>query len=219
MVRPRKSEHTKLRLLAAGVQILTLHGYHGTGIQKVLNSVGVPKGSFYNFFASKEVYVADIIYYYGEQIIQEFNSSVAKLEGENAVVVLWCSFRNKVRAKVAAGESCACLLGAMSAEIGQASSLSGMAIKAVESQWVLTIKELIQHAQNQGDIRTDIAALELAQIFYNCWQGNLLQYQTTNDPKLLLTQLHTFIKTLLTTDGQRTIATSVAYKEELFDEE
>ena len=29
-------------------------GYHGTGIQEVVDKVGIPKGSFYNYFKSKE---------------------------------------------------------------------------------------------------------------------------------------------------------------------
>src|SRR5210317_519548 len=128
MARPRKSEQTRQQLLATGSQMLTEHGYHGTGIKQVLDAVGVPKGSFYNFFPSKEAYVASIIHHYGEQVAEEFNAATAGLDGEPALVLLWCSFRNKVRNKLASGDSCACLLGAMSAEIGQASRLSREAI-------------------------------------------------------------------------------------------
>ena len=79
MARPRKSDHTKQLLLATGSQMLTEHGYHGTGIKQVLDAVGVPKGSFYNFFPSKEAYVASIIHHYGEQVAEEFNAATAGL--------------------------------------------------------------------------------------------------------------------------------------------
>jgi AcrR family transcriptional regulator len=118
MARPRKSDHTKQLLLTTGSQMLTEHGSHGTGIKQVLDAVGVPKRSFYNFFPSKEAYVASIIYHYGEQVAEEFNAATAGLDGEPALVLLWCSFRNKVRNKLASGDSWACLLSAMSAEIG-----------------------------------------------------------------------------------------------------
>ena len=54
MARPRKSEHSRQDLLDTGSRMLTEFGYHGTGIKQVLDAVGVPKGSFYNFFPSKE---------------------------------------------------------------------------------------------------------------------------------------------------------------------
>ncbi|NOR20309.1 MAG: TetR family transcriptional regulator [Xanthomonadales bacterium] len=215
MARPRKSDHTRQQLLATGSQMMTEHGYHGTGIKQVLDVVGVPKGSFYNFFPSKEAYVASIIYHYGEQVAEEFRAATAGLEGEPALVLLWCSFRNKVRNKLNSGESCACLLGAMSSEIGQASPLSREAINSVEKQSVQTIADLVKEAQSQGDLRDDIPAVEIAPVLYNCWQGNLLQYQVTDDSVLLLRQLNTFIKTLLTPQGQLTFSQSNVCQEEI----
>ena len=215
MARPRKSDHTKQLLLTTGSQMLTEHGYHGTGIKQVLDAVGVPKGSFYNFFPSKEAYVASIIHHYGEQVAEEFNAATAGLDGEPALVLLWCSFRNKVRNKLASGDSCACLLGAMSAEIGQASRLSREAITTVEARWVRSLADLIREAQLQGDLRDDLSAAELAPVLYNCWQGNLLQYQITADAALLLEQLNTFIQTLLTTQGRHTLSHSTVCQEDI----
>lgn len=214
MARPRKSEQTRQQLLATGSQMLTEHGYHGTGIKQVLDAVGVPKGSFYNFFPSKEAYVASIILYYGEQVAEEFEIATAGLEKEHAVVLLWCSFRNKVHNRLSAGGSCACLLGAMSAEIGQASPMCREAISRVEQQWVESIARLISEAQSQGDLRDDISPAELAPVLYNCWQGNLLQYQITDNADLLLQQLNTFIQALLTPQGQLTFSRYAACEEE-----
>ena len=59
MNRPRRSVQTREALIEAGIEHLSVHGYHGTGIKQILDEVNVPKGSFYNFFASKEAFVAD----------------------------------------------------------------------------------------------------------------------------------------------------------------
>lgn len=214
MARPRKSDQARQQLLATGSQMLTERGYHGTGIKQVLDAVGVPKGSFYNFFPSKEAYVASIIIHYGEQVAEEFKTATVGLDEEPALVLLWFSFRNKVHNRLELGESCACLLGAMSAEIGQASSLCSDAITRVEQQWVKSIANLIKKAQSQGDLRDDFPAAELAPVLYNCWQGNLLQYQITDDAALLLRQLNTFIQTLLTPQGQLTFSHSTACKKD-----
>ena len=86
MARPRKSEQSRQLLLDIGSPMLIEHGHHGTGIKQVLDAVGVPKGSFYNFFPSKEAFVAGIIYQYGEQAAEEFRLALAGHEQAAAVV-------------------------------------------------------------------------------------------------------------------------------------
>jgi TetR/AcrR family transcriptional repressor of nem operon len=216
MVRPRKSDQTREDLLATGTELLTSHGYHGTGIKQILDAVGVPKGSFYNFFPSKEAFVANAIRYYGEQVEEEIERATQGLEQEPGLVQLWCSFQHKVQHKVDAGQSCACLLGAMSAEIAQASPLCREAIEVVERQWIERFQAGIQLAQGQGDLRDDISAESLAPALYNCWQGNLLQYQVSGNPDDLLRHLWTFLSTLMTVQGKLTFANSSACKRELY---
>src|SRR5512141_1846407 len=44
---------TKRALVWCGTELLTERGFQVTGIDEVLKRVGVPKGSFYHFFANK----------------------------------------------------------------------------------------------------------------------------------------------------------------------
>ena len=41
--------------------LLMDQGYHGTGLQELVQRVGVPKGSFYNYFESKEAFRAGVV--------------------------------------------------------------------------------------------------------------------------------------------------------------
>lgn len=52
---------TRQALVRAGVIALTEKGFAATGIDDVLTQVGVPKGSFYHYFASKEAFGAELI--------------------------------------------------------------------------------------------------------------------------------------------------------------
>jgi TetR/AcrR family transcriptional repressor of nem operon len=208
MARPRKSDRTKQDLLVVGTRMLTDHGYHGTGIKQVLDAVGVPKGSFYNFFPSKEAFVASSIYYYGEQMREAFSQATAGLEQEPALVQLWYSFQNKVRNEVNEGIPSACLLGAMSAEIAHASPLCRGAITAVASQWIEILQNYIQQAQKQGDLRDDLKAQDIAPVLYNYWEGSLLHYQVSDNPNELLQHLWIFVSTLMTSQGHLTFTNS-----------
>ena len=52
---------TRELLLRTGVEVLTEQGFSATGIDQILRRVGVPKGSFYNYFKNKEAFGAELI--------------------------------------------------------------------------------------------------------------------------------------------------------------
>jgi len=47
---------TRVKLIRAGVELLTKKGFASAGIEEILSMVQVPKGSFYHYFASKKPY-------------------------------------------------------------------------------------------------------------------------------------------------------------------
>ncbi len=55
---------TRRALVWCGTELLTERGFQITGIDEVLKRVGVPKGSFYHFFANKHEF--------GEAVIQNY---------------------------------------------------------------------------------------------------------------------------------------------------
>src|SRR5258708_26347961 len=52
--RESNREGTRQALIRSGLELLTERGFSGTGIDTILKRVGVPKGSFYHFFGSKD---------------------------------------------------------------------------------------------------------------------------------------------------------------------
>ena len=77
MARPRRSEGTRQRLLDEGVAAFLHVGYHGTGLKEVLDRVGVPKGSFYNYFASKEEFGAAAIRHYSDCFGRQMDAAMS----------------------------------------------------------------------------------------------------------------------------------------------
>ena len=49
-------------------------GYHGTGLQEILDAVNIPKGSFYNYFGSKEDFGAEVIQHYIDPFIAQLTT-------------------------------------------------------------------------------------------------------------------------------------------------
>jgi hypothetical protein len=53
MARPADPQ-THARLVGTGGDLVRRQGFHAIGVQDVATAAGVPKGSFYNYFATKE---------------------------------------------------------------------------------------------------------------------------------------------------------------------
>ena len=57
--------NVKEKLIEAGLKTLLAGGFNGVGVQEITDAAGVPKGSFYNHFDSKETLGAEIVERYG----------------------------------------------------------------------------------------------------------------------------------------------------------
>jgi len=174
MMKSAIKHNTRERLLEQGVAMFTEHGYHGAGLNDILQSVGVPKGSFYNYFASKEEFGAAAISHYIEPFIQSLDdwlkrpelSAAAALEGYFGVLVAELE-----RRQFAGG----CLLGNLIGEIGDTSETCRSALRSALHRYRDKLKEGIERGQREGHFRTDKRAEEMADFLSDAWQGALLR--------------------------------------------
>lgn len=174
MARIRRSEKTRENLLEQGIHLLSEHGYHGTGLKLILDTVKVPKGSFYNYFASKEHFAAEILDTYSAQLLQQFDEYAAK-SSDSPLELIENVYSIMVKTFEAEGHIKGCLLGNMAAEIGGHSELCTQSMLRTLEQWKSRIVTLIEQAQLIQQVRTDIAANQLADLLWCAWEGALLR--------------------------------------------
>ena len=62
-----RRKHNIENVLEMGLEIIRQKGYNKTGVQEIINVCGIPKGSFYNFFKSKEDFGIKALNYYTEK--------------------------------------------------------------------------------------------------------------------------------------------------------
>ena len=182
MSKLKKSVVTKKALLQEGMQQLAENGYHGTGIKKVLDVVKVPKGSFYNYFSSKEAYVSDIIEDYNAQALSMFDDFVAQssLPAIEQLKAIYQFMLDKLSEnKCQQG----CLIGSIAAEIGNSFELCQRTMQLGVEDWISRITLLIVHSQKQGSIRNDLAARDIAEVIWSTWEGSLIKMKLDGDIK------------------------------------
>jgi TetR/AcrR family transcriptional repressor of nem operon len=65
MTKMKAKQITKEKILMVGAEIIHRKGFNNTGIQEILKAAGVPKGSFYFYFKSKEDFGLHLIDFFG----------------------------------------------------------------------------------------------------------------------------------------------------------
>ncbi len=170
---PRQpSSETRQRLLDQGVATLIRRGYHGTGIKEVLEEVDVPKGSFYNYFESKEQFGVEVVRRFAQRVEGRMDEWLENPNGD-ALSALQDFFEDEVRRH--GEERVGCLFGNLGAEVGDTSETIRRALSEGLRGMDVRFARIICLAQKQGTVRTDRSAEELAAFLLDHYEGTLLR--------------------------------------------
>ena len=171
------------RLTAAGYELFTRCGYHATGIQQITDQAGVPKGSFYNHFESKEAFAAAIIAHYARWVDEAWERclSDAPPDAHDAVRHVFTRFIAHHEQQGCQG----CLVGNFAAEVAETSTLCCTVLNTALSGWRARLADLLRRAQAEGSVRTDVDADTLATFFWDAWEGALLRMKIEHHTQAL----------------------------------
>ncbi len=161
-------------LLTQGVKLLMEQGYHGTGLKEILDAVKIPKGSFYNYFGSKENFGAEVIQHYIEPFIKQLDTYLEHSNGD-ALSALTRYYRDLIAETEKQNFKGGCLLGNLMGEIGDTSEICQKALQSAVTRYRNIMRSALAQAQHQGTVRSDLTAEEMADLLLNTWQGALLR--------------------------------------------
>lgn len=176
MSQARKKESNRESLLNQGVLFFMNQGYHGTGLQEILDAVNVPKGSFYNYFSSKEEFGAAVIQHYIEPFISRLSTHL-QLSDSDALGAIRRYFNELIVELEENKFKGGCLLGSLMGEIGSTSDVCQQSLQSAIARYRDLLQSGLAQAQQQGSIRTDKTPEEMADLLINTWQGALLRMQ------------------------------------------
>jgi TetR/AcrR family transcriptional repressor of nem operon len=188
----RRTEDFREKLLEAGVSLFARTGYHGTGVKDIVEHAGVPKGSFYNYFESKEAFGAAILHHYAEEQAAEWRqySREADAVAGNPLLALRMIYERIVADYEACDDRYGCLLGNFAGEIAQSSELCRDAARQTVNEWRGGFSDYLRRGQEHGFVRKDIAADAMADLFWNAWEGSLLRMKLEHSVEPLKLCVH-----------------------------
>lgn len=176
--RPAKAvgdyRETRETLCRAGVAALTEKGFSATGIDEILKSVGVPKGSFYHFFASKEAYGSELITLYARYFVRKLDrflldESLTPLKRIEA----FCeeAERGMQRFDFRRG----CLVGNLGQEMGALPESFQAQLTDVLLDWQARFERCLEEAKAAGEIASNADCARWAAFFWIGWEGAVLR--------------------------------------------
>jgi len=175
-------QNTKEKILEHAAQIMRRKGFNNTGIQEILQSAGVPKGSFYFYFKSKDDLGLALIDYYAQNL-----PALSLTSPETPALQRLKEFfeARRVSCNQEEGRS-GCPIGNLTQEMGILSEDFQAKLREVFKRIKGAICECLEQAQKQGETKLPLDPEETADFILNSWEGALLRMKAEGNTEPLL---------------------------------
>ncbi|MCO6009889.1 TetR/AcrR family transcriptional regulator [Actinoallomurus purpureus] len=158
-------------IVEAALERFHVQGYNAAGVKVITDAAGVPKGSFYNHFDSKEALAVVALQRYGDRHpVQE----LAGGDGE-PLARLRAHFESLRDYVVRHEFTRGCLMGNFGAEIADHSDVIRDAVRQCLAQWTEAIAVVLTEAREAGALRAGLDPRATAGFLVDAWEGSLIR--------------------------------------------
>src|ERR1700744_1168424 len=165
---PRPS--VKEKLLETALDRFLDQGFNGCGVQGLPAAAGVPKGSFYNHFKSKEALAIEALRLYmaesrPERPVPEVGSPLAELRA---------NFDFLAERRETWHFNRGCLLASFATETADASPPMRAALTEAFDGWTTIVAGLRRQAQAAGEMEPGVDPDATARFLVHAWEGAVI---------------------------------------------
>jgi TetR/AcrR family transcriptional repressor of nem operon len=174
--RPPKTGRTDTRaaLIAYGTQLLTEQGFLNTGIEQVLKQHGIPKGSFYHYFPSKEAFGYAVIDNYGDYFARKLDRCLTNIE--RAPLRRIADFIADAKAGMTRYDfRRGCLIGNLGQELAGSHDGFRQHLETIFVDWQRRLAKCLDEAVAAGELPAGTDCQRLARFFWVGWEGAVLR--------------------------------------------
>jgi TetR/AcrR family transcriptional repressor of nem operon len=173
MPRPANPE-TRSRLLEKGAELVSRQGFSATGVQDITAAAGVPKGSFYNYFDSKEAFGVEILTEYWDSIVAQYGPilSEANTSPTSRIARYFSGLAEfHARQRYAVG----CLIGNMALEVTPSSEDVRAKLAKVYREWSAALTDCLREAQTRRELSPGKDPKQLAAALIDAFEGAVMR--------------------------------------------
>lgn len=178
-------KHSKEDILEKGQAIIRQKGYNNTGVNDILRACAIPKGSFYNFFSSKEEFGIQLLDYYGQKNLVWIDEILSN-PNESPLTRLKTLYMRLATAPDRDPNFGGCLVYNMANEMGPISDSIAAAANRNFQLWVDRVTICVAQAQAVKEISNQLDAAELAEFMHTSISGTMARAKSLRDKAPLL---------------------------------
>lgn len=174
------SHGVREHILETAQAIISGKGFSAVGLNEILQASGVPKGSFYHYFGSKEAF--------GEELLKRyFSSYFATLDrllsrpGLSAAERLMGYWEAWLESQSACDPMGKCLVVKLAAEVSDLSEAMRRVLHQETERVIARLKKAVEAGIADGSLSSDLDAAIMAATLYQLWLGATLRAKIVRD--------------------------------------
>lgn len=177
----------KHHILDCGERLIANKGFGGVGLAEILAVAGVPKGSFYHYFSSKERFGEELLVRYMERYLGRLDA-LLQPDGSSARTRLMRYWSHWNLTQCGGADACndaaagaKCLIVKLSAEVSDISEAMRLTLRDGTEQVVQRLARCLDEARADGSVATTLEADATALTLYEMWLGASLLAKLRRD--------------------------------------
>mgnify|MGYP003589467400 CR=1 FL=1 len=171
---------TRQHILDCGHRLVARKGFVGVGLAELLTTAGVPKGSFYHYFASKEGFGSALLEAYFSHYLQRLDGLFQRTDLSGGAC-LQTYFQRWIETQQGEDAADYCLIVKLAAEVADLSEAMRAIMLSGTEQILGRLADVVARGQADGSIANPAPAAELAQWLYEAWLGASLLAKLRRD--------------------------------------
>jgi TetR/AcrR family transcriptional regulator, transcriptional repressor for nem operon len=172
---------TRQVILDAAQRIMAHKGWAAVGINEVLGAAGVPKGSFYHWFSSKDAFGEAMMRSYFADYLAEMDAVFARPDTPAAdrLMAYWEGWRESQSLEDCQGR---CLAVKLGAEVADLSEPMRIVLKEGTTEIVDRLQRMIEAGAADGSLTVEGDVRAAAETLYDMWLGASVMAKIHRDP-------------------------------------
>ena len=195
--RSLKKQEKINKILDYGIKAFREKGYHFAGVQELADACNLSKGSFYQYFETKENFCKQVILRYSENMNSYMRDFFDSHQGP-ASEVLKEFYKNVVEMIAQSEFMTGCLYADLAAELGGVNQICSQTLTDCMQNSGQILAEIILKGQKDGSIRKDISADKLSCLMTSSFMGSILKMKVNGNTDSGLFFIDEFIGNLIT---------------------
>lgn len=165
--------NTREKIISKGAQLIHAQGYKATGIQQILDVAGIPKGSFYFYFKSKDDFGCAVIDHFTLTIGEIFagylrDTRVSPLERLKNLLDYYESAFKK------SGATLGCPIGNLALELADANEALRVRLQVAIEELITQIESCLEEARNSRLLPPGLNTADTARFIFHGLEGAIL---------------------------------------------